>query len=72
MKRRLTAIIGREGHGYVALCPELDSSGQGHTVESARDQLCEALELFFETAPPTEVERRLDPLITSPLGEEVG
>ncbi len=72
MKRRLTASTRRKGDGYVALRPEFDSAGQGHTVESARDQLCEALELCFETAPPTEVERRLDPLITSPLGEEVG
>jgi len=72
MKRRLTAIIGREGHGYVALCPELDIASQGDTAESARDQSREALELFFETAPPMEVERRLEPLTISPLGEEVG
>jgi predicted RNase H-like HicB family nuclease len=58
MKRRLTAIIGREGDGYVALCPELDIASQGDAVESARDNLREALELFFETAPPEEVERR--------------
>lgn len=59
MKRQLTAIIGREGDGYVALCPELDIASQGDNVESARDNLREALELFFEVAPPEEVERRL-------------
>ncbi len=59
MKRQLTAIIGREGDGYVALCPELDIASQGDTVEAARDNLREALELFFEAAPPGEVERRL-------------
>ena len=58
MKRRLTAIIGREGDGYVALCPELDIASQGDTVETARDNLREALELFFEAAPPEEVQRR--------------
>lgn len=59
MKRQLTAIIGREGDGYVALCPELDIASQGDSVESARDNLREALELFFEAAPQDEVERRL-------------
>ncbi len=59
MKRQLTAIIEREGDGYVALCPKLDIASQGDTVESARDNLREALELFFEAAPPEEVEQRL-------------
>jgi predicted RNase H-like HicB family nuclease len=59
MKRQLTAIIGREGDGYVALCPELDIASQGNTVESAHENLKEALELFFEVAPPEEVDRRL-------------
>ena len=56
---QLTAIIGREDDGYVALCPELDVASQGDTVEEARLNLIEALELFFETADPSEVERRL-------------
>ena len=59
MTRRLTAFIEREGGGYVALCPELDIASQGDTVELARDNLKEALELFFEVAPPEEVARRL-------------
>ena len=45
----LTAIIEREGDGYVALCPELDIASQGDTVEEARRNLTEALELFEET-----------------------
>ena len=32
MPRQLTAIIEREGDGYVALCPELDIASQGDTV----------------------------------------
>ncbi len=59
MKQRLTAIIEREGDGYVALCPGLDVASQGDSVEHARDNLREALELFFETASPQEVARRL-------------
>jgi predicted RNase H-like HicB family nuclease len=57
--RQLTAIIEREDDGYVALCPELDIASQGETVETARTNLIEALELFFESADPTEVARRL-------------
>jgi predicted RNase H-like HicB family nuclease len=59
MTRRLTALIEREADGYVALCPELDIASQGDSVEAARDNLKEALELFFESAPPDEVARRL-------------
>jgi predicted RNase H-like HicB family nuclease len=57
--RRLTAIIEREGDWYVALCPELDIASQGPTVEEARRNLTEAVELFFETADPSEVKGRL-------------
>ncbi len=58
-KRLLTAIIEREGDGYVSLCPELDVASQGATVEEARSNLAEALELFFESADPAEVANRL-------------
>ena len=54
MKRHLTAIIEREDDGYVALCPELDIASQGDSVEEAKRNLAEALELFFETADPSE------------------
>jgi predicted RNase H-like HicB family nuclease len=57
--RQLTAIIEREGSGYVAVCAELDIASQGETVEEARRNLLEAVELFFETADPSEVESRL-------------
>jgi predicted RNase H-like HicB family nuclease len=57
--RRMTAIIEREDDGFVALCPELDIASQGSSVEEARANLIEALQLFFETAAPSEVARRL-------------
>jgi len=56
---KLTAIIEGEGGGYVSLCPELDIASQGDNVEQARDNLREALELFFETASPEEIKQRL-------------
>jgi predicted RNase H-like HicB family nuclease len=59
MKRQLTAIIEREGDGYVSLCPELDIASQGETIEAARKNLQEALELFFEAASKEEIKNRL-------------
>jgi len=57
--RPLTAVIERDGSGYVALCPELDIASQGETIEEASANLVEALILFFETAHGSEVERRM-------------
>jgi predicted RNase H-like HicB family nuclease len=57
--QQLTAIIEREGDAYVALCPELDVASQGSSIEEARTNLKEALELFFEAADPTEIKDRL-------------
>ena len=59
VKKQLTAIIEREGDGYVSLCPELDIASQGDTIEEARNNLQEAVVLFFETASPNEVQTRL-------------
>jgi len=55
----MTALISRDGDMYVALCPELDVASQGETVEEARGNLIEAVELFLETASPEEVAERL-------------
>jgi predicted RNase H-like HicB family nuclease len=57
--RQFTAVIEREGDGYVALCPELDIASQGNTIEEARRNIQEALEGFFEAASPEEVQERL-------------
>lgn len=56
---QVTAIIEREGDGYVALCPDLDVASQGDSIEEARRNLAEAVELFFETADESEIARRL-------------
>ena len=59
MNRRLTAIVECEGDGYTAFCPEVDIASQGETVTEARENLAEALTLFFESASVDEIERRL-------------
>ena len=58
---RLTAIIEREGDGYVALCPDYDVASQGDSIEDARTNLIEALTLFFESADAAELNRRFRP-----------
>ena len=56
---QLTAVIEREGRGYVSTCPELGVVSQGKSIEEARLNLVEAVEGFFEAASETEVRRRL-------------
>lgn len=51
---RLTAAITREGSWYVARCLEVEVTSQGESVEEALANLREALELYFEDAPPPE------------------
>lgn len=57
--QNFTAIIERENDGFVALCPELDVASQGNTVEEAKFNLQEALELLFEHASKNEIAARL-------------
>ena len=57
--QQLTTTIEHEDDGYVALCPELDIASQGETVTDARDNLKEALELFFEVASDAEIQHRM-------------
>lgn len=59
---QLTAIIEpaeEDEAGYVARCVELDIASEGETVEDARRNLVEAVELFFEAASQEEIQRRL-------------
>ena len=73
MTRTLTATIWREEGGYVALCSELDIASQGDSVEEARANLREAVELFFEAAHPDEIAQRLNTEIyITPLEVSVG
>jgi len=62
---QLTAVVEREGDGYVATCAELDIVSQGRTVEEARRNLVEAVEGFFEVASPSEVRRQQAVWLTS-------
>jgi predicted RNase H-like HicB family nuclease len=56
---QFTAIIEKEDQAYTSLCPELDIASQGQTVEEARLNLLEAIQLFLETASSVEIQTRL-------------
>ncbi len=55
MKPCFTAIIEKEDDMFVGLCPELDIASQGNSIEEAKTNLKEAVELFFEFASPSEL-----------------
>lgn len=59
MNQSLTAIIEKEDNMYVSLCPELDIASQGNSIEEAKQNLQEALELIFETASEQEINHRV-------------
>jgi predicted RNase H-like HicB family nuclease len=59
MSKTFTAVIHREEDMFVALCPELDVVSQGATIEEARSNLAEAIELFLECADESEIGERL-------------
>jgi predicted RNase H-like HicB family nuclease len=72
-QEQFTAIIEKEDNDYVALCPELDVASQGKTVEEARQNLREAIELFLECASEQEVKERLhDEIFVTRLEVSVG
>ena len=57
--KKFTAVIQKEEDMYVALCPEMDIGSQGETVQNARENLQEAVELFLEDANPEEIKTRM-------------
>ncbi len=46
----LTAVVWKEAGGYVSKCTELGVASCGDTVQEARFNLKEAVELFLENA----------------------
>lgn len=61
--KSLTAAISREDDLYVAQCLEVDVASQGSSHEQARDNLVEALLLYFEDADAEVGERPVIELI---------
>ena len=71
--RVFTAMVQKEDDGWVSFCPELDIASQGESIEQARANLVEAIELFFETASETEISQRLHgETYVTPLEVQIG
>ena len=58
-KLPFTAVLEREGSGFVSLCPELDIASQGDSMDEAMANLKEAVEGFLEAASAEEIESRV-------------
>jgi predicted RNase H-like HicB family nuclease len=48
MTRSLQVVIYREDDGFVAQCLNVDVASDGDTAEQAKENLREALELYFD------------------------
>jgi predicted RNase H-like HicB family nuclease len=69
----LTAVIRQEDDAFVSFCPELDIASQGDSIEQAKANLKEAVELFYECASPDEIEHRyMGESFISPLEVAIG
>ena len=60
-------LIERENSWYVTFCPELDIASQGKSIEEARSNLKEAVELFLKHAEPSEIHLPQEPPFLSAL-----
>ena len=66
MTYKFTIIINKEQKWYVAHCVELGVVSQGKTIEVARENLKEAVELYLEDNPRAKVDlSKVAPLITT-------
>ena len=48
MRIKLTIEVWQKGPWFIAKCPELDFVSQGPTVEQARDNLLEVIQIQFD------------------------
>lgn len=67
----VSIIIEREDRWFVAFCPELDVASQGKTVEEAKANIKEAIQLYLETADPSEIQLPKEPPFVSALSFSV-
>jgi predicted RNase H-like HicB family nuclease len=54
-QRNVQVVIYREGDGFVAQCLDVDVASDGATEDEARENLREALELYFDEPAGSDV-----------------
>ena len=67
----MTVTVESDVDGYVTLYPKVDFASQGDTLGEARDNLIEALTLFFVSASSTEIESRFKENVVSHLIQSI-
>ena len=70
--RRYTAVLTKEDKWYVAHCVELGVVSQGKTIEHAKANLKEAVELYLEDLPPDELPQSTQEVVLYPLEVPLG
>lgn len=64
---RFTAVITKEENWYVALCIELGVASQGKTIEDAKKNLKEAVELYIESFGTDDLPESKEEVMLYPL-----
>ncbi|MDR3643125.1 MAG: type II toxin-antitoxin system HicB family antitoxin [Candidatus Doudnabacteria bacterium] len=64
---KFTTIINKEAKWFVARCVELGVVSQGKTIESAQENLKEAVELYLEDMPKAKKYSAKSPAFISTL-----
>ncbi len=59
-----SSVISKEEKWYVARCPEFEVASQGKNVESALENLKEAIELYLEDEDAEVPEVNYRPMVT--------
>lgn len=60
MTYNVNVIYEKDEHGYYVFCPQLEGcQSQGATLEEARGNIQEAIELYLETLSQEEITERL-------------
>ena len=67
--RKIDVVFYREGRYWVAQALNVDISSFGETLEEARAAIKDALELYFEDAPPQMLRALSEPRVEEVLVE---
>jgi predicted RNase H-like HicB family nuclease len=67
MSLKFTAVITKEENWYVAHCVELGVVSQGKTIEEAKENIKEAVELYIESFGTEDLPESIGEVIIYPL-----
>ena len=66
MSYKINIVIEEDNDGFYAYCPQLEGcQSQGNSLEEAKQNICEAVELYIETLSDEEKQSLLHKKVTS-------